>query len=141
VACDVVFPVHVLIDPLFFLFLSRQVKQWTKVVDAVHAKGGFIWMQLWALGRANGGQQPHIPVVAPSPIGLKGDPTPASPSTTSPDPKELSDEDIKRYIAAYGKAAENAKKAGFDGVEIHGANGYLIDQASPSKTHSYIQLI
>ena len=85
-------------------------------------------VQLWALGRANGGQQSHIPIVAPSPIPIATVPQPGTDKTVVPTPKEMTVEDIQRYMKSYKTAAENAKMAGFDGVELHGANGYLIDQ-------------
>lgn len=105
------------------IYSDEQLDAWKKVTAAVHAKGGFIFSQLWALGRANfagGGAQllEDVKTVAPSPIGLSDDSTPA----------ELSLDDIQRYIGHYKQAASNAHVAGFDGVEVHGANGYLVDQ-------------
>jgi NADPH2 dehydrogenase len=110
---------------------EEQVAAWKKVTDAVHAKGGYIYMQAWALGRANAGQDPKIETVAPSPIGLKDHPV----------PREMTIEDIDNFVKAYGTAAENAKKAGFDGIELHGANGYLVNQflesVSNKRTDAY----
>lgn len=112
------------------IYSEAQVAGWRKVTDAVHAKGGLIMLQLWHGGRAchpllNGGAQP----VAPSAIGITGDevhtPEGKKPYVT---PRELRDDEIPGIIAGFRKAAENAVAAGFDGVEVHGANGYLIDE-------------
>jgi len=92
-----------------------------------------IWVQGWALGRANAGQQSNIPIVAPSAIGLK--------DNQHSIPKEMSIEDIDRYVEHYRTAAQNALKAGFDGFEVHNANGYLLDQflqnVSNKRTDAY----
>lgn len=112
------------------IYSDAQVKGWKTVTDAVHAKGGQIVLQLWHGGRAchpllNGGAQP----VAPSAIPIVGDevhtPEGKKPYVT---PRELRDDEIPGIIAGFKKAAQNAKAAGFDGVEIHGANGYLLDE-------------
>jgi len=102
---------------------NEQIAAWKQVTDAVHAKGSFIYLQLWALGRtANAAvlESEGLPYVAPSAIALKSKPDPA--------PRPLLISEIKEYIQLYAEAAKNAIKADFDGVEIHGANGYLIDQ-------------
>jgi N-ethylmaleimide reductase len=112
------------------IYSEAQVKGWKAVTDAVHAKGGQIVLQLWHGGRAchpllNGGAQP----VAPSAIPITGDevhtPEGKKPYVT---PRELRDDEIPGIVASFKKAAENAKAAGFDGVEVHGANGYLLDE-------------
>ncbi len=112
------------------IYSEDQVKGWKVVTDAVHAKGGQIVLQLWHGGRAchpllNGGAQP----VAPSAIPITGDevhtPEGKKPYVT---PRELRDDEIPGIVAGFKKAAENAKAAGFDGVEVHGANGYLLDE-------------
>ena len=112
------------------IYSDAQVKGWKVVTDAVHAKGGRIFLQLWHGGRAchpllNGGAQP----VAPSALPIVGDevhtPEGKKPYVT---PRELRDDEIPGIIAGFKKAAENAKAAGFDGVEVHGANGYLLDE-------------
>ncbi len=112
------------------IYSDAQVQGWKAVTDAVHAKGGRIFLQLWHGGRAchpllNGGAQP----VAPSALPIVGDevhtPEGKKPYVT---PRELSDDEIPGIIAGFKKAAENAKAAGFDGVEVHGANGYLLDE-------------
>ncbi len=108
---------------------DAQVAGWKKVTDAVHAAGGRIFLQIWHGGRAchsamNNGQQP----VAPSAIAI--DSTVYTPDGMVPYemPRVLADAEIPQIVAGFRKAAENAKRAGFDGVEIHGANGYLLDQ-------------
>ena len=112
------------------IYSDAQVQGWKAVTDAVHAKGGQIVLQLWHGGRAchpllNGGAQP----VAPSAIPIIGDevhtPEGKKPYVT---PRELRDDEIPGIVAGFKKAAENAKAAGFDGVEVHGANGYLLDE-------------
>jgi N-ethylmaleimide reductase len=112
------------------IYSQAQVEGWRKVTDAVHAKGGRIFLQLWHGGRAvhpllNNGNQP----VAPSAIAITGDEV-HTPEGKKPYviPRELRDDEIPGIIAGFKKAAENAKAAGFDGVEIHGANGYLLDE-------------
>ena len=112
------------------IYSEAQVAAWKNVTDAVHAKGGRIVLQLWHGGRAchpllNGGAQP----VAPSALPIVGDevhtPEGKKPYVT---PRELRDDEIPGIVAGFKKASENAKAAGFDGVEIHGANGYLLDE-------------
>ncbi len=109
---------------------AAQVAAWKKVTDAVHAKGGRILCQLWHGGRAchsllNNGAQP----VAPSPLRITNDET-HTPQGKKPYeiPRELRDDELPGIVAGFRHAAENARAAGFDGVEIHGANGYLLDQ-------------
>ena len=112
------------------IYSQAQVDGWRKTTDAVHAKGGRIFLQIWHGGRAchpllNNGAQP----VAPSAIPIVGDevhtPEGKKPYVT---PRELRDDEIPGIIAGFKKAAVNAKAAGFDGVEAHGANGYLLDE-------------
>jgi N-ethylmaleimide reductase len=109
---------------------SAQVAAWKKVTDAVHAKGGRMILQLWHGGRAchpyfNKGAQP----VAPSALPITGDET-HTPEGKKPyvTPRELRDDELPGIIAGFKLAAQNAKAAGFDGVEVHGANGYLLDE-------------
>jgi NADPH2 dehydrogenase len=104
------------------IYDQEQIAAWKHVTDEVHRKGSFIFLQLWALGR-----------VANKDFAEKNDITVKSSSATqlSDDlavPKEMTVEEIKETVATYAQAAKNAIAAGFDGVEIHGANGYLIDQ-------------
>jgi N-ethylmaleimide reductase len=112
------------------IYSEAQVQGWKAVTDAVHAKGGQIVLQLWHGGRAchpllNGSTQP----VAPSAIPITGDEV-HTPEGKKPYvmPRELRDDEIPGIVAGFKKAAENAKAAGFDGVEVHGANGYLLDE-------------
>ena len=112
------------------IYSTAQVAGWKKVTDAVHAKGGHMFLQIWHGGRAchpyfNRGAQP----VAPSAMAITGDevhtPEGKKPYVT---PRELRDDEIPGIIEGFRKAATNAKAAGFDGVEVHGANGYLLDE-------------
>ncbi|KAH8674553.1 hypothetical protein BGZ60DRAFT_404271 [Tricladium varicosporioides] len=104
---------------------DAQIQAWKKVTDAVHEKRSFIYLQLWALGRA--AQEK----VMKEEFGEKGkvvssSDVPIGPNNAVPTP--LTENEIVEYIGLYAQAAKNAVAAGFDGVEIHGANGYLIDQ-------------
>jgi N-ethylmaleimide reductase len=112
------------------IYSAAQVTGWRQVTDAVHAKGGRIFLQLWHGGRAchpllNGGAQP----VAPSALAIQGDEV-HTPEGKKPyvEPRELRDDELPGIIEAFRLAAVNAKAAGFDGVEVHGANGYLLDE-------------
>ncbi len=112
------------------IYSDAQVAGWRNVTDAVHAKGGLIFLQVWHGGRAchpllNNGAQP----VAPSAIAITGDEI-HTPEGKKPYvvPRELRDAEIPAIVEGFRKAAVNAMTAGFDGVEIHGANGYLIDE-------------
>ena len=104
------------------IFNEEQVEAWRKVTDAVHQKGSFIFCQIWAMGRA---AYPQIlakygfSLVSSSPIPVKPD---------GPIPRELSGAEIKGYVEHFVQAAQNAIRAGFDGVEVHSANGYFLDQ-------------
>jgi NADPH2 dehydrogenase len=91
------------------IYSSAQIEQWKKVTSGVHAKGGVIYCQLWALGRANQGGMEGVESFSASPIKLNG---------TEINVKEMQEEDIKRYVGHYKQAALNAIEAGFDGVEI-----------------------
>ena len=103
---------------------EAQISAWKQVTDAVHAKKSFIYMQLWALGRAASPDQlkaeygPNAKVVSSGDIAFEG----------GAKPTPLTEAEIKEYISNYAQAAKNAVAAGFDGVEIHSANGYLVDQ-------------
>jgi N-ethylmaleimide reductase len=112
------------------IYSEEQVAGWKLVTDAVHKAGGKIFLQLWHGGRAchpllNGGAQP----VAPSALAILND-TVRTPEGKQPYvvPHELRTDEIPGIIAGFRKAAENALAAGFDGVEVHGANGYLLDE-------------
>ena len=112
------------------IYSPAQIASWKKVTDAVHAKGGRIILQLWHGGRAchpyfNSGAQP----VAPSALAITGDTihTPEGPQAYVM-PRELRDDEIPRIVEGFRLASINARAAGFDGVEVHGANGYLLDE-------------
>ncbi|MGF1695378.1 alkene reductase [Vibrio lamellibrachiae] len=110
------------------LFTAEQITGWKKVTDAVHQNGGKIFAQLWHTGRV---AHPHFYdgdyVLAPSAIAVEGT-VPRMRELTYIVPKPASKDDIEQLVADYSQAAANAIDAGFDGVELHGANGYLIDQ-------------
>ncbi len=116
------------------IWSERQVRAWRGVTDAVHDAGGRIFCQLWHTGRMAHshytGQQP----VAPSAVALQGS-LPRARDLVYETPRELGLEDIHRLVERYRQAAQNAMLAGFDGVEIHGANGYLIDQFLHGETN------
>ncbi|HEV7813502.1 MAG TPA: alkene reductase [Janthinobacterium sp.] len=118
------------------IWSDEQVEGWKLVTSAVHAAGGRIFMQLWHVGRISDpslldGDAP----VAPSAIAAKGDVSLLRPQRPYPVPRALDAEELPGVVAAYRKGAENARKAGFDGVEIHGANGYLLDQFLQDSTN------
>lgn len=112
------------------IYSDAQIAGWKKVTDAVHAKGGRILSQIWHGGRAchsllNNGAQP----VAPSALRIENDET-HTPQGKKPYeiPRELRDDELPGIVDGFRKAAQNALAAGFDGVEVHGANGYLLDE-------------
>jgi N-ethylmaleimide reductase len=122
------------------IYTQDQIAGWRKVVDAVHAKGGIIFLQLWHVGRVShssfqpGGALP----VAPSAVAI-----PSEFKTSTADgklvdyetPRALETSEIPDVIDAFRQAAKNALAAGFDGVEIHGANGYLLEQFLQSRSN------
>ncbi|MCJ1407823.1 Chanoclavine-I aldehyde reductase fgaOx3 [Ptychographa xylographoides] len=104
------------------IYNDDQIKQWKNITAAVHKKGSYIYLQLWALGRTadpNVLKQEGQDLVSSSATPM---------SSEAPEPKALTEEEIHQFISDYAQAAKNSIEAGFDGVEIHGANGYLIDQ-------------
>ncbi|MAQ85599.1 MAG: alkene reductase [Maritimibacter sp.] len=109
---------------------EAQAKAWKKVTDAVHAEGGKIVVQLWHVGRIShtslqpNGQKP----VAPSAIAADVKTFTANGFEDTSEPRALALEELPRVIDDFRHAAHMAMQAGFDGVEIHGANGYLLDQ-------------
>ncbi|HEY9648061.1 MAG TPA: alkene reductase [Chroococcidiopsis sp.] len=109
---------------------AEQVEGWKLVTQAVHAAGGHIFLQLWHVGRiSHPSLQPDgaLPV-APSAIAPQGNAATYEGEQPFVTPRALELDEIPGIIADYRKAAENALAAGFDGVEIHSANGYLLDQ-------------
>lgn len=111
------------------IWSEKQVQAWKAIVDAVHNAGGKIVSQLWHVGRVSDpifldGERP----VAPSAIAPDGHVTTVRPQRPYETPRALDTDEIPGIVADFVRAAENAKRAGFDGVEIHAANGYLFDQ-------------
>src|SRR3954463_8789028 len=112
------------------IYSKEQVAGWRKVTERVHARGGRIFIQLWHVGRIshtslqpNGGAP-----VGPSAIRAKGKTFVGGTFTDISEPRALALEEIPGIIESFRRGAANALEAGFDGVEIHGANGYLLDQ-------------
>jgi 2,4-dienoyl-CoA reductase-like NADH-dependent reductase (Old Yellow Enzyme family) len=105
-----------------------QIAGWRSVTNAVHEKGGRIFAQLWHVGRVSHPEfiEGRLPVGA-SAIAAAGDVRHIAPPTPWPVPRALDVEEIPALIKEFGRAAENAAAAGFDGVELHGANGYILD--------------
>lgn len=119
------------------IWSDEQVAGWAAVTDAVHRAGGTILLQLWHVGRISDpiyldGALP----VAPSAIRPKGTVSLVRPKKEFMTPRALERDEIPGIIAAYKRGAENAKRAGFDGVEVHGANGYLLDQFLQDTTNA-----
>jgi 2,4-dienoyl-CoA reductase-like NADH-dependent reductase (Old Yellow Enzyme family) len=124
------------------IWSDAQVEGWKKITAAVHGKGGKILLQLWHVGRISdpiylNGELP----VAPSAIQPGGHVSLVRPKKAFVTPRALELRELPGIVEAYRKGAENAKKAGFDGVEVHGANGYLLDQflqdGSNKRTDAY----
>lgn len=118
------------------IWSDEQVAGWKNITDAVHANGGRIVLQLWHVGRISdpvylNGERP----VAPSAIKPKGHVSLIRPMKEFETPRALETAEIPGIVEAYRKGAENAKAAGFDGVEIHAANGYLLDQFLQDSTN------
>ncbi|MCB6182357.1 alkene reductase [Leeia sp. TBRC 13508] len=111
---------------------TAQVEGWKKVTNAVHAKGGLIFLQLWHVGRSSHSsfQPDGVLPVAPSPIAISTEVslTPDWKQVPYETPRALNLDEIPSIIEAYRDGARNAMSAGFDGVEVHGANGYLLEQ-------------
>ncbi|MEM6675202.1 MAG: alkene reductase [Planctomycetota bacterium] len=120
------------------IYTDEMTAGWRKVTDAMHAAGSPIFLQLWHCGRAShsdfhGGELP----VAPSAVKLEGDGVhvPGGGKKPHETPRALETNEIPGIVADYREAARRAKEAGFDGVEIHSANGYLLDQFLQSRTN------
>jgi N-ethylmaleimide reductase len=119
------------------IYNEEQVEGWKKITTALHDKGTPIFMQLWHCGRASHSSfHAGKPPVSSSAIKLNGD-TIHSPAGKQPyeTPRALETHEVAAVVQDYLRAAERAKLAGFDGIEIHAANGYLIDQFLQSKTN------
>ena len=118
------------------IWSDEQVQGWKIVTDGIHAAGGRIFLQLWHVGRISDpfyldGALP----VAPSAIAPEGHVNLVRPLKSFETPRALETAEIPGIVAAYRKGAENAMAAGFDGVEVHGANGYLLDQFLQDSTN------
>jgi N-ethylmaleimide reductase len=112
------------------IYSKEQVAGWRKVTEAVHAQGGHIFIQLWHVGRVSHTslQLNNGAPVAPSAIRAKGKTFVGGTFADISEPRALALEEIPGIIESFRQATANAMEAGFDGVEIHGANGYLLDQ-------------
>jgi N-ethylmaleimide reductase len=123
------------------IYSDEQIRGWRSVVDAVHAKGGVIFLQLWHVGRVSHSsfQPGGAPPVAPSAVPITGNGMMAMTADGKmvpyETPRALETGEVKEIVEAFRQAASNAMKAGFDGVEIHGANGYLLEQFLQSHTN------
>ncbi len=111
------------------IWSPEQVKGWKMITEAVHAAGGRMLLQLWHVGRISDPSylDGALPV-APSAIAPRGHVSLLRPKRSFVTPRALETKEIPGIVEAYRKGAQNAQAAGFDGVEIHGANGYLLDQ-------------
>jgi N-ethylmaleimide reductase len=123
------------------IYSDEQIRGWRGVVDAVHAKGGVIFLQLWHVGRVSHSSfQPEgrLPV-APSAVPITGDGMLAMTANRKmvpyETPRALETGEVKEIVGAFRRAAVNAMRCGFDGVEIHGANGYLLEQFLQSRSN------
>jgi 2,4-dienoyl-CoA reductase-like NADH-dependent reductase (Old Yellow Enzyme family) len=119
------------------IYTDEMAEGWKHTTDAVHDQGGVIFLQLWHTGRAShssfhGGRPAVAPSAIPMSEGEIHTPTGKQPYEV---PRALETAEIPRVVADYRRAAERAREAGFDGVEVHGANGYLIDEFLQSKTN------
>jgi 2,4-dienoyl-CoA reductase-like NADH-dependent reductase (Old Yellow Enzyme family) len=118
------------------IWSNEQVAGWRRITDAVHNAGGRISLQLWHVGRIShpillNGETP----VAPSAIALEGRVKLLRPYQCYVTPRTLAHDEIADIVEDYRRGAENAQSAGFDGVELHGANGYLLDQFLQDSTN------
>lgn len=111
------------------IWSRAQIEGWRRITDTVHERGGKMVLQLWHVGRISDPEllNGEIPV-APSAIAAEGHVSLLRPKREYVVPRALQTSEIAGIVADYAQAARNAREAGFDGVEIHGANGYLIDQ-------------
>ncbi|NYT57840.1 alkene reductase [Alcaligenaceae bacterium] len=124
------------------IWTTAQLEGWKMITQAVHNKGGKIFLQLWHVGRVSDPEflNGEIPV-APSAIACDGPVRLLRPERPHPVPRALHIEEIRAIVADFAVGARNAREAGFDGVEVHAANGYLIDQflqdSSNKRTDEY----
>lgn len=109
------------------IWSPAQIEGWKKVTDAVHHNNGLMFCQLWHVGRVSHQVFHGTRPVSASAIGLN-ERVPRMPGLTYPVPRALAASELEQLVEDYAIAATNARTAGFDGVEIHGANGYLLDQ-------------
>ena len=118
------------------IWSPEQVAGWKMITEAVHAAGGRMFLQLWHVGRISDPSylDGALPV-APSAIAAKGHPSLLRPKRPFVTPRALETREIPDIVAAYRQGAQNAQAAGFDGIEIHGANGYLLDQFLQDRTN------
>ena len=119
------------------IYSKEQVAGWRKVTDRVHARGGRIFIQLWHVGRiSHTSLQPDGGApVAPSAIRARGKTFVGGTFADVSDPRALALEELPGIIESFRRGAANALAAGFDGVEVHGANGYLLDQFAKDGTN------
>lgn len=118
------------------IYSAAQIAGWQNVTRAVHREGGRIYLQLWHVGRVGhcSLRADGSPPVGPSTIGLQNDRVPILAGSRDPvlvpcdPPRALTTDEVKEIVGDFARAAGNAMAAGFDGVEIHAANGYLFDQ-------------
>lgn len=120
------------------IYSTEQVAGWKKVADAIHAKGGYVFLQLWHVGRVShsslqpDGGAPRAPSAVPMSVKVG---TATGERVEAETPRAMTAEEIGALVQAYAQAARNAIAAGFDGVEIHSANGYLLEQFLQSRTN------
>ncbi|KAI9487818.1 MAG: hypothetical protein EXX96DRAFT_554762 [Benjaminiella poitrasii] len=116
------------------IYTEDHIREWRKVTSAVHEKGAVMFLQLWHLGRAGSSQlnPNNEPIVSASAIPIPGKKANGRDYET---PRPLETHEVKEWVEIYRQAAINAMEAGFDGVEIHNANGYLLDQFVNSTTN------
>ncbi len=111
------------------IWSAEQVEAWKPITEAVHQAGGRIFAQIWHVGRvSHSSYLDGEPPVAPSAIAPNGHVSLVRPMTAFETPRALTVGEIHGVVEQFGRGAEHAKVAGFDGVELHGANGYLLDQ-------------
>lgn len=118
------------------IWSTEQVAGWREIVDGVHQAGGRIVLQLWHVGRiSDPSYHDGAPPVAPSAIAAQGHVSLLRPQRPYPLPRALATDELSGIVEAFYQGARNAQAAGFDGVELHGANGYLLDQFLQDKTN------